>query len=235
MNCRTKAMTISLLLHGTALSLIFALSNSLARQDKPIVIDFTIVEPSAPPAPPAPVPQKKTETPVIAKTRPQPTTPKQKVTPPAPAVEPEGPVAIVAKPKEPIPPPAEQTAPATATNSVPGGTGTSVTSRTPGIGHGESEELLANRYRTENFVYIKKIIEGNLTYPRRAQRMGWTGRCVVSFVILVNGQVTDIRIQKSTGYDILDDNVIETIKKTAPFPRPPIKAALKIPITYQFE
>lgn len=235
MKCRTKAMTISLLLHGVALSLVFALSSSLAKEDNPIVIDFTLVEPSSPAAPAAAVPQKKAETPVIAKTRPHPTPPKQKVIPPAPAVEPVGPVPIVAKPRDSLPSPPEQAAVAMATNSVPGGTGTSATSRTAGKGHGDTEEQLSNRYRAANFAYIKKIIEENLSYPHRAQRMGWTGSCVVSFVVLVSGQVTDIRIQKSTGYDILDDNVIETIKKTAPFPTPPIKAALKIPIIYQFE
>jgi len=228
-------MTISLLLHGAALSLVFALNSSLAKEDKPIVIDFTLVEPSAPPAPAAHVPQKKAETPVIAKTLPQPTPPKQKVTPPAPAVEPGGPVPIVAKPRESLPSPPEQTAAATATNSVPGGTGTTGTSRTAGMSQGETAELLSKKYRAENFAYIKKIIEKNLDYPSRAQRMGWTGNCVISFVVQVNGHVTDIRILKSTGYGILDDNVIETIKKTEPFPRPPIKAELKIPISYQIE
>lgn len=228
-------MTISLLLHGAALSLVFALNSSLAKEEKPIVIDFTLVEPSAPAAPPAKAPQKKADTPIIAKLTPQPKPVKQKVTPPAPAVEPGGPVPIVAKPREPVPSPPAQTGPATAINSVPGGTGTTGTSRTAGMSQGDTAELLSKKYRAENFAYIKKIIEKNLDYPRRAQRMGWTGNCVISFVVQVSGHVTDIRILKSTGYGILDDNVIETIKKTEPFPRPPIKAELKIPITYQFE
>lgn len=233
MNYRTKAMAISLLLHGTVISLVFALSSSLARQDEPIVIDFTVVEPSAPPAP---VPQKKNEKPVIAKTLPQPTPPKLKVPPPTPAVEPEGPVAITAKPRVPVPQPEEQTVSSLASNSMAARTGagnTAGASRTDGANQGDTAERLSNKYRAENFAYIKKIIEENLSYPGRAQRMGWTGRIVISFDVAKNGHVRDIRIIKSTGYELLDSNLIETIRKVEPFPRPPISVTLNIPFTYE--
>lgn len=225
-------MTISLLLHGVVISLVFALSSSLAKQDKPIVIDFTLMEPSAPPAPPTKAPQKKMETPIIAKTIPQPTPPKHKTAPPAPASEPEGTVPIFAKPRESLPPPPEQT-PSSTGNSVPGGTGTAGTSRTTGKSTGDATEQLSNKYRAENFAYIKKIIEENLSYPRRAERMGWTGRVVVSFDVSKNGHVRDIRIVKSSGYEILDSNLVETIQKVEPFPRPPISVTLNMPIIYQ--
>lgn len=232
MNCRTKAMTISLLLHGAALSLVFALSSSLAKQEKPIVIDFTVIEPSSPAAQPAKTPQKKMETPASAKTITQSTPRKLKVTPPAPAVEPEGPVPIVAKPRESLPLAPVQTAAGTALSGAPGGMGTSPTSRTSGMGQGDSAEQLSSRYRAENFAFIKKIIEENLSYPDRAQRLGWSGRVVVSFNVTQNGQVRDIKIMTSTGYELLDSNVIDTIKKVAPFPRPPIAVKLTIPFTY---
>lgn len=227
-------MTISLALHGVAISLVFALSSSLAKEDKPIVIDFTLVDPSAPPAPPTNAPQKMTETPIIAKTIPRPTPPEHKIAPPAPATEPEGTVPVFAKPRETLLPPPEQTS-STAVNSVPGGTGIAGTSRTTGVGTGDSTEQLSNKYRAENFAYIKKIIEKNLTYPRRAQRMGWTGRVVVSFDVLKNGHVRDIRIIKSTGYDLLDSNLVETIQKVEPFPKPPLSVTLNIPIIYELK
>jgi periplasmic protein TonB len=243
MKCRTKAMTISLVLHGTAISLVFALSSSLARQDKPIVIDFTLVEPCAPLAHPINAPQKKAETPIVAKTIPLPTPQKQKsipqeqrTAPPAPASEPEGTVPVFAKPKESLMPPKQ--APSSATNSVPGGTGaggtgTAGTSLTTGTTTGDSAEQLSNKYRAENFAYIKKIIEKNLSYPPRAQRMGWTGRVVVSFNVAKNGHVLDIRVVKGTGYELLDSNLVETIRKVEPFPRPPIPVTLSIPIVYE--
>jgi periplasmic protein TonB len=227
-------MTISLVLHGVAISLVFALSSSLAKEDKPIVIDFTLVEPSAPPAPPTNTPQKKTETPIIAKPIPQPTPPKFKTAPPAPASEPEGTVPVFAKPREALPPPPEQ-APSTAVNGIPGGSGTAGTSRTTGTTSGDSAEKLSNKYRAENFAYIKKIIEENLSYPRRAQRMGWTGRVIIAFSVSKNGHVQDIRIVKSSGYELLDSNLVETIRKVEPFPRPPISVTLNMPITYELK
>ena len=118
-------------------------------------------------------------------------------------------------------------------NSVPGGTGTAGTSRTTGTTTGDSAEQLSNKYRAENFAYIKKIIEENLSYPRRAQRMGWSGRVVVSFDVAKNGHVRDIRIVKSSGFELLDSNLVETIRKVEPFPRPPISVTLKMPITYE--
>jgi protein TonB len=232
MNCRTKAMTISLSLHGAAIFLVFALSSSLAQQDKPIVIDFTVVEPSGPPAPPSEIPKKKAETPVIAKVHPVPVQPKQKTAPPQPATEAMGTVPVFAKPRESLPAPAEQ-ASSTAPNGVPGGTGTAVASLTGNSGTGNSAEQLSSKYRAEHFAYIKKIIEENLSYPRRAQRMGWTGRVVVSFDVSKNGHVLDIRIVKSTGYELLDSNLVETIRKVEPFPRPPVSVTLNIPITYE--
>jgi periplasmic protein TonB len=102
----------------------------------------------------------------------------------------------------------------------------------PGTGAENVPEHLRNRYRSEQFAYIKKIIEGRLVYPKKARREGLTGRAFVSFTVLEDGQVAGIKILRSTGYEILDLNVIETIKSSAPFPKPPIKAELRMPITY---
>jgi protein TonB len=63
--------------------------------------------------------------------------------------------------------------------------------------------------------------------------MGWTGRVVVSFDVAKNGHVVAIRIVKSTGYALLDSNLIETIRKVEPFPRPPISVTLIIPFNYE--
>jgi periplasmic protein TonB len=220
-------MTFSLVLHGVAISLIFILSSSLAKPDKPIIIDFTVAEPSGPSAPPAPILQKKSETKVLAKTLPQTMPLKQKALHPAPAIETEGPVPIAAKPREPIPQPAGQPPPA-ATVGVP-----AVKFQAAGITAGDTVEQLSNRYRSENFAYIKKIIEDNLSYPRRAQQMGWSGRVVVSFDVAKNGHVQEIRIVNSSGHKLLDSNLVETIRKVEPFPKPPASVTLNIPISYK--
>jgi protein TonB len=104
-----------------------------------------------------------------------------------------------------------------------------------GHGTGFTAGQLRNHYLREQFDYIQKMIERNLAYPPKARRMGWTGRVVVSFTILENGRVEETKIVNSSGYNVLDDNVIETIKKVQPFPKPPVRAEIKIPITYRLD
>jgi protein TonB len=242
-----KAMILSLGLHGTVIFLVFALSSSLAQQDKPIVIDFNFVEPSDPPTPPTASPQKEANSPVIAKAIPFPYPPKQRSAPPKAASKPENMPPVIPNPGESVPAPSEQSSSATAT-TMNGGSGTTGANQTGGnsgsgttgsnqtggnSGTGDSDEKLSSKYRAEHFAYIKHLIEQNISYPQRAQRMGWTGRVVVSFDVARNGHVVTIRIVKSTGYALLDSNLIETIRKVEPFPRPPISVTLIIPFTYE--
>jgi protein TonB len=229
-------MIISLMLHGSMLFLVFALSSSFAKSGKPVVIDFTLVEPNGPPPPPAETPKRLKETPVIAKTQPIPQPQKQRTIPTEPATDPRGTVPVFAKPKESSPVPVVQPSSPTV-SAVAGGTGVPSASAGAGAGSGkvESTEQLRSRYRVEHFAYIKKIIEENLSYPPRAQRMGMSGRVVVAFEVLNSGRVQNIKIAKSTGYEILDDNVIDTIKKVEPFPKPPVSVKLTIPFSYGLE
>ena len=58
---------------------------------------------------------------------------------------------------------------------------------------------------------------------------------VVAFVIRENGTVEKTRVVSSSGFDILDANALKTIMDVQPFPRPPVKAELVIPIVYKLE
>lgn len=102
-------------------------------------------------------------------------------------------------------------------------------------GRGNSPEQLRAGYLKEHFAYIKDIIQRNISYPPRARRMGWSGRVVVSFVIDEQGRTSNERILESSGFDLLDCNVIETVREVTPFPRPPVKAELRVPIIYRLE
>jgi len=102
-----------------------------------------------------------------------------------------------------------------------------------GNGSGNGEGELRKRYLAEHFAYIMRLIQKRIVYPPRAKREGLAGRAKISFVILENGNVTNITVRTSTGYEILDASAVQTIKDTAPFPKPPIKAELMVPITYQ--
>jgi protein TonB len=111
-----------------------------------------------------------------------------------------------------------------------------------GAGSGEGTGLgtgpgtgQAAAYMKEHFVYIRDLIMKNLKYPPAARRLGWKGAVTVSFVVLENGAAQNIKVIKSSGHDILDQAVIKTIQQTQPFPKPPVKAELTIPIVFQLE
>jgi len=102
-----------------------------------------------------------------------------------------------------------------------------------GYGTGQSEESMRMKYLKEHFNYIRDLIMKNLTYPLMAKKMGWKGQVTVSFIICKGGNVEGIRIIKSSGYRILDENVTFTIKEVQPFPKPPVRAEIIIPVVYR--
>ncbi len=116
-----------------------------------------------------------------------------------------------------------------------GGSGSGRGQANAGNGAGNSSDQLRKRYLAEQFEYIKNLIEKNIKYPARALRMGWSGKVVVSFTILENGRVSNMKIINSSGHDLLDENILETIKTVEPFPKPPVSASLKIPFNYRTE
>jgi len=251
MNVRQESLLISLVLHGAFLFLVYALSVGFAQPGKPIRIDFTLND-SAPgppsPKPPGPAapkaPQKAPQTIPSKQAATNPRSVSREVLKPsvrpsaplAPATELAGPVPIAASRRESLPVPG-------ATYSNEGGTTTEGTTGPASSGNvgvsegsgggGGNPEQLRSRYRKEHFEYIRKIIQQNIAYPDRAQRNGWEGQVVVMFSVMQNGRVKDIRIRKSSGYGILDENVLETIRKVEPFPRPPVAVELVIPVSYR--
>ncbi len=90
------------------------------------------------------------------------------------------------------------------------------------------------RYIKEQFHYIREMITKNIAYPTIAKRMGWKGRVTVSFIISEGGYVESVRIVKGSGHKILDENAVSTIKGIQPFPKPPGRAEIVIPIEYRF-
>jgi len=65
--------------------------------------------------------------------------------------------------------------------------------------------------------------------------MGWKGSLTVAFVILENGTVEAARVIRSSGHDLLDQTVIKTVQTLQPYPKPPSKAEVIIPIAFRLE
>ncbi|MEW6586745.1 MAG: energy transducer TonB [Nitrospirota bacterium] len=87
-------------------------------------------------------------------------------------------------------------------------------------------------YLKKHYAYIRALIQKNLVYPAPARKMGWEGRVTVSFLILPDGRVGNVKVSRSSGRDILDRGAVETVKKTSPFPPPPAMAEIIIPVIY---
>jgi protein TonB len=87
-------------------------------------------------------------------------------------------------------------------------------------------------YLKSHLLYIKDIIQKNITYPDTARRNGWMGKVKVSFVIKNNGRAKDIKVIQSSGFRILDKSAKEAVSRSSPFPHPPAEARIIIPILY---
>ncbi len=108
--------------------------------------------------------------------------------------------------------------------------------RGSGTGRGSSNPDDAKRqYLREHYGYIRDLLYKHLAYPSMAKKMGWTGDVIVSFVILETGFVEAIKVVRSSGHAVLDQNVVDTVKDVQPFPKPPVPAHLQIPITYNLD
>ncbi len=97
---------------------------------------------------------------------------------------------------------------------------------------GDGAVSQGKQYVDANFYYVKQLITSNLVYPAVARRMKWQGTVEVSFRVLLTGNVENIRVLTSSGYSLLDKNVIATIESVQPFPPPPVAAEFTMPIKY---
>ncbi|WKZ32965.1 MAG: energy transducer TonB [Thermodesulfobacteriota bacterium] len=65
---------------------------------------------------------------------------------------------------------------------------------------------------------MKRKIEFYWDYPALAARNGWQGSLFINFTINRDGTVSGVRLERSSGYPMLDDAAITAIRLAAPFP-----------------
>ncbi|MDQ6971481.1 MAG: TonB family protein [Mariprofundaceae bacterium] len=73
---------------------------------------------------------------------------------------------------------------------------------------GEAERLHTVRSRLERFKH----------YPSSARRRGIEGAVDVSFRLNGNGRAEDMQLMSGSGYSILDDAALSTVRRAEPFP-----------------
>lgn len=209
--------------------------------DAPSPAGSTSPQPQAAEASPAISPPKPTQ---IA---PQP----KKAIPPKPNLHKKRPVASPEQVKEVAPSMPSPQAPAPSQASAVAGTspvtGSTGVSPAPGAGLAQGKNWVGTASGTGggnrgdgggmgyDFSYVRERILKNLRFPATARQQGQTGKIVVSFTLLADGQVERIAIVTGSGHDILDQAVIDTIRRVAPFPKPPLSAQLVLPIVFHLK
>ncbi len=116
-----------------------------------------------------------------------------------------------------------------------------VTSRpavTPAVRLTQPAAPLVQDLQRQYLAMVSAALRRHKRYPRTARRRGLSGKVVLAFVILPNGQITDARIAESTGHTILNNAALRALRRAMPLP--PFPPALKrpslrvtIPILYE--
>ena len=68
------------------------------------------------------------------------------------------------------------------------------------------------------FNKIKQSINLQWEYPEIAKRYGFQGKLILEFTITENGRIEQLRLVRSSGYNVLDEEAQRAIEAAAPFP-----------------
>ncbi|MEO0328258.1 MAG: energy transducer TonB [Pseudomonadota bacterium] len=85
---------------------------------------------------------------------------------------------------------------------------------------------------------IVRKLRRSIRYPKAAKRKKIRGQVIVSFTVSRNGGVSRIRIARGSGSSILDKAALETVRRSAPFPKIPTNAgkskwAFRVPLAFK--
>jgi TonB family C-terminal domain len=95
---------------------------------------------------------------------------------------------------------------------------------------------LEESFLRERLSVIADIVQRHINYPPIARRMGWEGKVLVSFVLEPDGDIRDLKVLKSSGYEVLDKEALDAIKRSyRDFPKPPVGVVVKLPINFRLE
>ncbi|MFZ8787533.1 energy transducer TonB [Thermocrinis sp.] len=95
---------------------------------------------------------------------------------------------------------------------------------------------LEESFLRERLSVISNIVQKHINYPPIARRMGWEGRVLVSFILEPNGDIRDLKVLKSSGYEVLDKEALDAIRRSyKDFPKPPVSVVVKLPINFRLE
>lgn len=103
---------------------------------------------------------------------------------------------------------------------------------TPSLSAAREAELI-DMYKAE----LRQKIDENKFYPEISRRMGQRGTVVVAFTLLEDGQIINIRVDRPSAFQKLNDAGVEAVKKVQRFRPIPkelgiTQMELKIPVKF---
>lgn len=208
-------LLLSLIVHGLLAAQINPFSFD---QSTPVELKVELLPPEPPPPPPEPEP----EPPKPEPPKPEPPKPEPKPLPKKPLPEPLPVKATeplpVALPVEPPPPPPEVIAVAPKAEEPPAFVAPPPPPEPPKPGPTQQDIDAARRLYGSQ---LAREFAKHKQYPGVARTRGWQGTTRVQLEIDTVGKVIATSISESSGYDVLDRQALEMVKKASPLPLPP--------------
>ncbi|MBU3694386.1 MAG: energy transducer TonB [Rhodocyclaceae bacterium] len=65
---------------------------------------------------------------------------------------------------------------------------------------------------------VAAAVARHRNYPQMARRKGWQGEVQLRVLIGAAGQLVEVGVQQSSGYEVLDKEAMEMVRRAAPFP-----------------
>ena len=221
-----RPLGISLLIHLLAFGIFLFLftHNASKKPPEPLKIRIAAFIPpttvQAPiPTPPMPiVPPKQTPPPIQKNTPPPPVA----VAKPIPSTV--VPVPVTSRPTPPVPQPIQPLTQAPAPKVIE-----APKAPPPPPPPVNVEKEFLNAHLGE----IRGQLLQNFKYPKMAQKLKMQGEVKVSFSLSSEGKVDNIKVSESSGFDILDEDAMALIEKTAStFPKPSKSVRITVPLSY---
>lgn len=184
-----------------------------------MVIEVSLVD-ASPPTPPREVPPG----PEQEETKPTPVEPEPQKLPPIPATPyPVRAAVVVPARMEPVADkPREERRVEMTTAPISTPAPTVAAAAAPTVGRSSNAPSNAEQ-QWEGLVLA--ALERNKRYPAEAQRSNQEDTVMVRLTLDRRGNVTDARIRRSRGYDLLDNEVLALVRRASPLPAPPAEVA----------
>lgn len=87
---------------------------------------------------------------------------------------------------------------------------------------------------------LGRAIAKHKAYPKIAVMRGWQGDAMLELKIDREGNVLSAKVHNSSGYEALDKQALEMVKKASPFPKPPAALSggtftITVPVSFKLD